>query len=105
VTLSEDDEPAPGNASASPIRETSPAEGSIASGAVVEADRRSLTHDLDEVERGRPERAFNVGATLGILVTVAAVIFVLQNRQSTGFDWHRPSAETEHRRGEAGSVP
>jgi hypothetical protein len=57
------------------------------------------------VERGRPERAFNVGATLGILVTVAAVIFVLQNRQSTGFDWHRPSAETEHRRGEAGSIP
>jgi hypothetical protein len=24
---------------------------------------------------------------LGILVTVAAVIFVLQNRQSTSFDW------------------
>jgi uncharacterized integral membrane protein len=47
----------------------------------------SLERDVDEVERGRPERAFNVGVTVGIVVTVAAVIFVLQNRQSTTFDW------------------
>ena len=87
MTLSEDDEPTPEDAGARPIRETSSAQGPAAGGAVVDADRRALTHDLDEVERGRPERAFNVGATLGILVTVAAVVFVLQNRQSTGFDW------------------
>jgi uncharacterized integral membrane protein len=47
----------------------------------------SLERDVDEVERGRPERAFNVGVTVGIVVTVAAMIFVLQNRQSTTFDW------------------
>jgi uncharacterized integral membrane protein len=47
----------------------------------------SLERDVDEVERGSPERAFNVGVTVGIVVTVAAVIFVLQNRQSTTFDW------------------
>lgn len=47
----------------------------------------SLERDVDEVERGRPERAFDVGVTVGIVVTVAAVIFVLQNRRSTTFDW------------------
>ena len=52
-----------------------------------ESMRGSLERDVDEVERGRPERAFNVGVTVGIVVTVAAVIFVLQNRQSTTFDW------------------
>ena len=52
-----------------------------------ESEHRDLTRDLDEVQRGRPERAFNVGATVGIVVTVAAVIFILQNGQSTSFDW------------------
>jgi uncharacterized integral membrane protein len=47
----------------------------------------SLERDVEEVERGRPERAFDVGVTVGIVVTVAAVIFVLQNRRSTRFDW------------------
>jgi uncharacterized integral membrane protein len=51
------------------------------------ADKRSLARDLDEVRRGNPERAFNIGAALGVLVTVAAFIFVLQNNQSTTFDW------------------
>jgi uncharacterized integral membrane protein len=89
MTLSQDDEPAPETLSERPIQGTIPGEGSAGGGGggAVDADRRSLTHDLDEVERGRPERAFNVGATLGVLVTVAAVVFVLQNRQSTGFDW------------------
>lgn len=47
----------------------------------------SLARDLDEVQRGRPERAFNVGVALGVLVTVAGAIFVLQNNRSTTFDW------------------
>jgi uncharacterized integral membrane protein len=48
---------------------------------------RALRSDLDEVGRARPERAFNVGATLGILLTVAAVIFVVQNNRATDFEW------------------
>jgi uncharacterized integral membrane protein len=47
----------------------------------------SLAGDLAEVQRGRPERAFNFGAAVGIVVTVAAAIFVIQNNQSTHFDW------------------
>jgi uncharacterized integral membrane protein len=47
----------------------------------------TLAADLDAVQRGRPERAFNVGATVGVVVTVPAVIFVIQNGQSTQFDW------------------
>ena len=50
-------------------------------------DRSDLTRDLDEVQRGRPERAFNVGAVVGIVLTVAAAIFVIQNNQTTEFDW------------------
>ena len=47
----------------------------------------TLRNDLDEVGRARPERSFNVGATLGILLTIAAVIFVAQNNRSTDFEW------------------
>lgn len=46
-----------------------------------------LAADLDVVQRGRPERAFNIGITVGIVATVAAVIFMIQNGQSTQFDW------------------
>lgn len=87
MSLSQDDEPEPETGLATPERAADPAAESVGSGGAVDPDDRSLTHDVDEVERGRPERAFNIGATLGILVTVAAVIFVLQNRQSTTFDW------------------
>ena len=83
MSLSQDDEPKPETGLATPERAAHPAEDSVGSGGAVDPVDRSLTHDVDEVERGRPERAFNIGATLGILVTVAAVIFVLQNRQST----------------------
>lgn len=47
----------------------------------------ALPADLDVVQRGRPERAFNTGITVGIVATVAAVIFMIQNGQSTQFDW------------------
>jgi uncharacterized integral membrane protein len=47
----------------------------------------SLAGDLAEVQRGRPDRAFNLGLVLGIVVTVAAAVFVVQNNQSTHFDW------------------
>jgi uncharacterized integral membrane protein len=47
----------------------------------------TLRNDLDEVGRARPERSFNVGAALGILLTIAAVIFVVQNNRSTDFEW------------------
>lgn len=50
-------------------------------------DPQVLARDLAEVGGSRPERAFNVGAVAGILVTVAAVIFVVQNSQSAQFDW------------------
>ena len=50
-------------------------------------ERGDLARDLAEVGGSRPERAFNVGAVIGILVTVAALIFVLQNSQSAQFDW------------------
>lgn len=49
--------------------------------------QRSLAGDLAEVERGRPERAFNLGAVIGAIVAVAAAVFVVQNNQSTQFDW------------------
>ena len=76
MSLSRDDEPDPETDHAAP----EPA-------ALDEPVSGSLERDVDEVERGRPERAFNVGVTVGIVVTVAAMIFVLQNRQSTTFDW------------------
>jgi uncharacterized integral membrane protein len=75
VSLSRDDEPDP-ETDATPTPS-----------ALHEPEGRSLERDVDEVERGSPERAFNVGVTVGIVVTVAAMIFVLQNRQSTTFDW------------------
>jgi uncharacterized integral membrane protein len=50
-------------------------------------ERRALAGDLATVQRGRPERAFNVGAILGAILAVAAAIFVIQNNQSTQFDW------------------
>jgi uncharacterized integral membrane protein len=76
VSLSRDDEPDPetDDSGSAPAALDQPKDG-------------SLERDVDEVERGSPERAFDVGVTVGILVTVAAVIFVLQNRRSTGFDW------------------
>jgi uncharacterized integral membrane protein len=76
VSLSRDDEPDPETDDAVP-----------APAAPDHPEGGSLERDVDEVERGSPERAFNVGVTVGIVVTVAAVIFVLQNRQSTTFDW------------------
>jgi uncharacterized integral membrane protein len=76
VSLSRDDEPDPETDDATPTPS-----------ALDEPEGRSLERDVDEVERGSPERAFNVGVTVGIVVTVAAMIFVLQNRQSTTFDW------------------
>jgi uncharacterized integral membrane protein len=76
VSLSRDDEPDPETDDAAP-----------APAAVDHPEGGSLERDVDEVERGNPERAFNVGVTVGIVVTVAGVIFVLQNRQSTTFDW------------------
>jgi uncharacterized integral membrane protein len=50
-------------------------------------DESTVAHDLEEVQQGKPERAFNIGVTVGVLLTAAAAIFVLQNRQSTTFDW------------------
>jgi uncharacterized integral membrane protein len=47
----------------------------------------ALAADLDVVQRGRPERAFNIGVTVGVIATVAAVFFMIQNGQSTQFDW------------------
>jgi uncharacterized integral membrane protein len=76
VSLSRDDEPNPETHDAAP-----------APAGLDHREGGSLERDVDEVERGSPERAFNVGVTVGIVVTVAAVIFVLQNRQSTSFDW------------------
>jgi uncharacterized integral membrane protein len=87
VSLSPEDQPGPETGSAQPARAERRAGEAVGGGGAVDADGSSLTHDVDEVERGRPERAFNIGAALGMLVTVAAAIFVLQNRQSTTFDW------------------
>jgi uncharacterized integral membrane protein len=87
VSLSPDDKPDPEPGLATPAPAPGRTQEPVGGGGAVAAGDSSLTRDVDEVERGRPERAFNIGATLGILVTVAAVIFVLQNRQSTTFDW------------------
>lgn len=58
-----------------------------APGAPESRPQPSLAGDLAEVQRGRPDRAFNLGLVLGIIVTVAGAIFVVQNNQSTQFDW------------------
>jgi uncharacterized integral membrane protein len=47
----------------------------------------SLRTDLDEVARARPERSFNVGAAVGTVLAVAAVVFVVQNSHATDFEW------------------
>jgi uncharacterized integral membrane protein len=46
----------------------------------------ALATDLREV-RTRPERAFNMGAALGLLLATATFIFLVQNRGSTRFHW------------------
>lgn len=46
----------------------------------------ALATDLREV-RTRPERAFNVGAALGLTLATATFIFLVQNHQATQFDW------------------
>lgn len=62
-----------------PVRDKPSAEPDAASG--------DLAQDLDVVQRGKPERAFNVGAVLGVALTAAAAIFMFQNRHSVEFDW------------------
>src|SRR5918995_1728328 len=65
MSLSQDDEPERETGLATPERAADPAEDSVGSGGAVDPVDRSLTHDVDAVERGRPERAFNIGASFG----------------------------------------
>jgi uncharacterized integral membrane protein len=46
----------------------------------------ALATDLRSV-RSRPERAFNVGVAVGLVLATATFIFLVQNRQATQFDW------------------
>ncbi len=46
----------------------------------------ALATDLRSV-RSRPERAFNLGAILGLVLATATFVFLVQNRQTTQFDW------------------
>ena len=46
----------------------------------------ALAKDLREV-RTRPERAFNLGAVLGLTLAVATFIFLVQNSGRTDFEW------------------
>jgi uncharacterized integral membrane protein len=46
----------------------------------------ALGSDLRTV-RSRPERAFNIGAALGLVLATATFIFLVQNRGATDFDW------------------
>jgi uncharacterized integral membrane protein len=46
----------------------------------------ALASDLREV-RTRPERAFNAGAVLGLVLATATFIFLVQNGRPTDFDW------------------
>jgi uncharacterized integral membrane protein len=48
--------------------------------------RADLSADLREV-RTRPERAFNLGAALGLTLAVATFIFLVQNGGRTEFEW------------------
>jgi uncharacterized integral membrane protein len=48
--------------------------------------RTDLSADLREV-RSRPERAFNLGAALGLTLAVATFIFLVQNGGRTEFEW------------------
>jgi uncharacterized integral membrane protein len=76
-------EPPPDAASgAPPVREPVSGERPAAG-----APGPTLARDLAEVQRGRPERAFTLGTLVGALVAVAAAVFVVQNAQSTEFDW------------------
>jgi uncharacterized integral membrane protein len=46
----------------------------------------ALAKDLREV-RSKPERAFNIGAALGLTLAVATFIFLIQNNRPTDFEW------------------
>lgn len=46
----------------------------------------ALAKDLRDV-RSKPERAFNVGAALGLTLAVATFIFLIQNNVATDFEW------------------
>lgn len=48
--------------------------------------RTDLSADLREV-RTKPERAFNLGAALGLTLAVATFIFLVQNGGRTEFEW------------------
>lgn len=48
--------------------------------------RTDLSADLREV-RTKPERAFNLGAVLGLTLAVATFIFLVQNSGRTEFEW------------------
>jgi uncharacterized integral membrane protein len=69
-----------------PRTETVPAETIPAEPTDPTRPPESLATDLREV-RTRPERAFNLGAALGLLLATATFIFLLQNGQETQFDW------------------
>lgn len=46
----------------------------------------ALKTDLRFV-RSRPERAFNIGVALGLLLATGTFIFLVQNRRATHFQW------------------
>jgi uncharacterized integral membrane protein len=77
----------PAAAEPTPTPTPSPTEPTAPAPAGATEPRRSLAGDLAEVQRGRPERAFTLGALAGGIVAVAAAVFVIQNNQSTHFDW------------------
>lgn len=45
-----------------------------------------LAKDLRDV-RSKPERAFNIGAVLGLTLAVTTFVFLLQNNGTTDFEW------------------
>lgn len=47
---------------------------------------KALAKDLRDV-RSKPERAFNIGAALGLTLAVATFIFLVQNNGPTDFEW------------------
>jgi len=49
-------------------------------------DETTLHGDLREM-RSRPERAFNLGAALGLALATAVFVFLVQNRRPTRFAW------------------
>ena len=46
----------------------------------------TLAEDLREV-KSKPERAFNLGAALGLTLAVATFVFLVQNSGPTDFEW------------------